>query len=224
MKLEQLQTDLADKFSDQITDSVIDRGELTLDVDRQPIKSFLQSLRDDFEFEQLTDLIGVDYATYGEAEWKTNKATGSGFSRGANRTIKQISPEHRFAVIYQLLSLKHNIRIRIRVFLDATDPRVDSVESVYTSANWAEREAFDLFGILFNDHSDLRRILTDYGFIGYPFRKDFPISGNVEMRYDAKTGRVVYEPVEIEPRTLVARVIRHDHRYDEAETTQEGEK
>lgn len=223
-KLEQLRQDMAERCNSQIKSSVIQHGELTLEVDRDYIRTILCCLRDHFNFEQLIDLAGVDYATYGEAEWKTDKATGSGFSRGADRPVlKEIPPEHRFAVVYHLLSLKNNLRVRLRVFLDADDPRVDSVEKIYSSANWLEREAFDLFGILFNDHSDLRRILTDYGFIGYPFRKDFPISGHVEMRYDANQGRVVYEPVEIEPRTLVARTIRTDHRYDSAEEPAQGE-
>lgn len=223
-KLEQLQQNLTEKLSGYVTSSVIDRGELTLEVDSDQIKPILLKLRDEFGFEQLTDIVGVDYATYGEAEWVTDKATGTGFSRGADRPVlKEIPPQKRFAVLYQLLSLQHNVRVRLTAFLDADDPRIDSVECVYTTANWLEREVFDLFGILFNDHSDLRRILTDYGFIGYPFRKDFPISGHVEMRYDSEAGRVIYEPVDIEPRTLVARVIRHDHRYDHPAEVAEGE-
>ena len=190
--------------------------ELTLEVKASGIRNILITLKDVLHFEQLTDLFGVDYSTYGQAEWKTDKATGSGFSRGCNRpALSELPDSHRFAVIYQLLSLKHNLRLRVRVFLDASDPRLPSVSNIYSSADWLEREAFDLFGILFEDHPDLRRILTDYGFIGYPFRKDFPISGHVEMHYDQDEKRVVYGPVEIEPRVLVPRVIRHDNRYGE---------
>ena len=127
----------------------------------------------------------------------------------------------RFAVAYQLLSVTHNQRVRLRALCeDAEDPMIDSVVDVWPGANWFEREAFDLFGILFNGHPDLRRILTDYGFIGHPFRKDFPLIGNVEVRYDADKQRVVYEPVSIEPRTLVPHVIRDDTRYDPALKTQ----
>jgi len=191
-------------------------GELNLEVRPGLLKTALNFLKTNFSFEQLTDLFAVDYSTYGQAEWKTDLATGTGFSRGCHRfPPEELKDLRRFAVVYQLLSLKNNLRIRVQVFLNASDPRVPSVEMIYPSANWAEREAFDLFGVLFEDHSDLRRILTDYGFIGYPFRKDFPISGHVEMRYDEKQKRVVYEPVEIEPRILVPRVIRHDNRYGE---------
>lgn len=203
------------KHLDNLIDEVLEsHGEMTLEVKASGVKQFMQTLRDVLHFEQLIDLFGVDYATYGQAEWKTDKATGTGFSRGCNRPpLDQLPDSHRFGVIYQLLSIKHNLRIRVRVFLDASDPRVPSISGLYSSANWLEREAFDLFGILFEEHPDLRRILTDYGFVGYPFRKDFPISGHVEMRYDETQKRVVYEPVEIEPRVLVPRVIRHDNRY-----------
>ena len=159
-----------------------------------------KALRDEpeFSFEQLIDLCGVDYLEYGETAWQ-----GS-----------------RFAVVYHLLSLKNNQRLRLKVFLDSNvnggeSPRVASVIDIWNSASWYEREAFDLFGILFDGHPDLRRLLTDYGFIGHPFRKDFPLIGNVEMRYDPHKKRVVYEPVSIEPRILVPRVIRHDNRYEE---------
>ena len=121
--------------------------------------------------------------------------------------------EPRFAVVYHLLSLKHNHRLRLRTFAEGEPPVMHSVTDIWSSANWYEREAFDLFGILFEGHPDLRRILTDYGFVGHPFRKDFPLIGNVEVRYDIEKGRVVYQPVSIEPRTLVPRVIRDDHRY-----------
>jgi NADH-quinone oxidoreductase subunit C len=164
------------------------------------------------------DLAGVDYLDYGRAEWRTNSATATGFSRGVNRTAPHtLAGNKRYAVVSQLLSLTYNQRLRLRVWAeDVEDPMVDSLTGVWASAEWFEREAFDLFGILFRGHPDLRRILTDYGFIGHPFRKDFPLIGNVEVRYDPQLQRVVYEPVSIEPRTLVPRVIRHDNRYDPA--------
>jgi NADH-quinone oxidoreductase subunit C len=171
------------------------------------------------KFEMLMDLAGVDYLQFGAAEWKTSSATRSGFSRGvANRGAPQETHEGpRFAIACQLLSITHNHRLRLRVHCDGgDDPTLDSLCDVWACANWFEREAFDLFGILFRGHPDLRRILTDYGFIGHPFRKDFPLIGNVEVRYDAAQGRVIYEPVGIEARTLVPRVIRHDNRYEPA--------
>jgi NADH-quinone oxidoreductase subunit C len=162
---------------------------------------------------------GVDYLHYGRDEWQTHTATHSGFSRG--RVARTSAPDPnmpgRFAVVYQLLSISRNQRLRLRVkCADAQEPVVDSVIDVWASANWFEREAFDLFGILFRGHPDLRRILTDYGFIGHPFRKDFPLSGNVEVQYDPEKKRVVYQPVSILPRVLVPKVIRHDHRYEPA--------
>ena len=173
------------------------------------------ALRDesDFSFEQLSDVCGVDYLTYGQAEWETSKATGSGFSRAVEHD--EVAPSaggnpRRFAVVYHLLSVVNNCRLRLKVYLNEDEPIVDSVVGIWSSANWFEREAFDLYGIMFAGHPDLRRILTDYGFIGHPFRKDFPLIGNVEMRYDAEKRRVVYEPVSIEPRTLVPKVIRND--------------
>ena len=169
-------------------------SELSIEVDRSDIVEACTLLRDSTEvgFEQLIDLCGVDYSTYGMDE-PSKSWTGS-----------------RYAVVYHLLSISHNHRLRVKTFLDDSLPIVDSITDVWPSADWFEREAFDLFGILFEGHPDLRRILTDYGFIGHPFRKDFPISGYVEMRYDPEKGRVVYEPVSIEPRTLVPRVIRED--------------
>ena len=169
-------------------------GETTLVVPDAKLIEICKALRDesDFSFEILIDLCGVDYAEYAMGEWQGK----------------------RFAVVYHLLSVARNQRLRVKVFLDQEPPRVDSVVDIWNCANWFEREAFDLFGILFDGHPDLRRILTDYGFIGHPFRKDFPLSGNVEMRYDPEKRRVVYEPVSIEPRVLVPRVIRHDSRYE----------
>jgi NADH-quinone oxidoreductase subunit C len=194
--------------------------ELFYEVEPSNIKQVCLALRDSLElrFEMLIDLAGIDYLDYGRDEWQTYSATRSGFSRGVNRSGQR--PPHdgaRFAVAYHLLSITHNTRLRLRArCVDAEDPMIDSVVDVWPAANWFEREAFDLYGILFNGHPDLRRILTDYGFIGHPFRKDFPLIGNVEVRYDAEKKRVVYEPVSIEPRTLVPKVIRDDRRYDPA--------
>ncbi|MFT5176807.1 MAG: NADH-quinone oxidoreductase subunit C, partial [Gammaproteobacteria bacterium] len=174
-------------------------------------------------FAQLVDLCGVDYLDYGRADWETSETTTSvGFSRGVQRRIydeQDAGREGRFAVVYHLLSHELNQRVRVRSMLTGEPPRVDSVVDIWPGANWFEREAFDLFGILFAGHPDLRRLLTDYGFIGHPFRKDFPLIGEVEMRYDPDKGRVVYEPVSIEPRTLVPKVIRHDDRYDNPDQT-----
>jgi NADH-quinone oxidoreductase subunit C len=194
--------------------------ELCYEVQPADLKKVCQALRDDpaLKFEILIDLAGVDYLEYATSEWKTLSATHSGFSRGVNRGGTRLPHDGaRFAVAYQLLSITHNQRLRIRARCeDAEDPIIDSVVDIWPGANWFEREAFDLFGILFTGHPDLRRILTDYGFIGHPFRKDFPLIGNVEVRYDADKQRVVYEPVSIEPRTLVPKVIRTDNRYDAA--------
>ncbi len=194
-------------------------GQLVAEVAAADLPAVAQALRDDptLHFEQLIDIAGVDYLDYGRSEWQAERATASGFSRGVNRTAGHtLRGERRFAAVYQLLSLAHNRRLTLRAWCEvAEEPLLDSVAGVWASANWFEREAFDLFGIFFRGHPDLRRILTDYGFIGHPFRKDFPLEGHVEVRYDPKQGRVVYEPVQIEPRTLVPRVIRHDNRYDE---------
>jgi len=173
-------------------------------------------LRDDpeFAFEQLSDLCGVDYAAYGDVEWETTSSTRTGFSRGVSSDARQgpAPAGPRFAVVYHLLSLRRNRRLRLRCPLAEEPPRVGSVTPVWSSANWYEREAFDLFGILFEGHPDLRRLLTDYGFRGHPFRKDFPLVGHVEVRYDPDRGRVVQEPVTIENRVLVPRVIRDEGR------------
>ncbi|MBD3610679.1 MAG: NADH-quinone oxidoreductase subunit C [Gammaproteobacteria bacterium] len=172
--------------------------EVTVEIPLDNIIDACLLLRDEDElsFEQLIDLCGVDYSEYGDVAWQ-----------GA-----------RYAVVYHLLSIKHNQRIRIRTFVDDEFPVIPSVIDVWSAANWFEREAFDLYGILFEGHPDLRRILTDYGFVGHPFRKDFPLSGNVEMRYDEEKKRVIYQPVTIEARINVPRVIRDDHRYETAES------
>jgi len=196
-------------------------GELTYELDGSNLPGVAQALRDedDFKFEQLVDLCGIDYLAHGSAEWETESATTTGFSRAA--VPKNIVPDadttfapRRFAVVYHLLSVSLNHRVRLRVYTGTENPPVvPSVVEVWSSANWYEREAFDLFGILFDGHPDLRRILTDYGFIGHPFRKDFPIIGNVEVRFDPNRSRVIYQPVSIENRTLVPKVIRDDNRY-----------
>jgi NADH-quinone oxidoreductase subunit C len=198
--------------------------ELCYEVQPDKLRQVCRTLRDDpaLKFEILIDLAGVDYLDYASSEWKTYSATASGFSRGVSRDAPRAPHDGaRFAVAYQLLSVTHNHRLRLRARCeDAEDPIIDSVVDVWPGANWFEREAFDLFGILFTGHPDLRRILTDYGFIGHPFRKDFPLIGNVEVRYDADKQRVIYEPVTIDPRTLVPKVIRDDNRYDPALKTQ----
>lgn len=202
-------------FVDALQGSELRHGELTLQIEAGHLRTLCRQLRDDYGFEQLIDLCGVDYALYGASEWETQSATESGFSRAVNAPGSEADVEAgaRFAVVYHLLSLVHNQRLRLKVLLNGEMPLVDSVTDIWHCADWYEREAFDLFGILFDGHPDLRRLLTDYGFIGYPFRKDFPLTGHVEMRYDPEQKRVVYEPVSITPRTLVPRVIRDDNRY-----------
>jgi NADH-quinone oxidoreductase subunit C len=192
-------------------------GELSYDVNAGELFEVARTLRDDpdMRFEVLIDVAGMDYLLYGHDEWRTTSATRSGFGRAVNRGGGVGTHDGpRYAAIYQLLSITHNQRLTLRAFCaDNEEPTLDSLTGVWAAANWFEREAFDLFGIVFIGHPDLRRILTDYGFIGHPFRKDFPLVGNVEVRYDEAKQRVVYEPVEITPRTLVPRVIRDDHRY-----------
>jgi NADH-quinone oxidoreductase subunit C len=215
-RLDKLAKDLEKRFGPGGCNLARYRAELTLEVPADQVLPIAQSLRDDaaFAFEQLIDVCGVDYATYGRAEWETEEASSAGFGRGVQReAVTDLPGGRRFAVVYHLLSVKNNWRLRVKAYLDADQPLVDSVREVWSSADWFEREAFDLYGILFRGHPDLRRILTDYGFVGHPFRKDFPLSGHVEMRYDPEQQRVVYEPVKIEPRTLVPRVIRSDSRY-----------
>ena len=217
--IETLATKVAARFGERLQPLPSRPGEFGYEVPAADLVSVCRELRDDPElrFEQLIDLSGIDYLDYGRDEWSTYSSTVRGFSRGVNR-IRENAAESkaaRFAVVYQLLSVTHNWRLRLRSFASEGEPPViDSVIDVWAAANWYEREAFDLFGILFNGHPDLRRILTDYGFIGHPFRKDFPLIGNVEVKYDIAKGRVVYQPVSIEPRTLVPRVIREDNRYE----------
>ena len=189
---EQLKINLADVLGAQVSDITVALGEVTVTVPAANYLSVMQTLRDAaaYKFEQLIDICGVDYATYRDIG-----------TEGA-----------RFAVVAHLLSVSLNQRVRVVVMCPEDDlPKVDSVTVLWNSANWYEREAFDLFGIVFEGHADLRRILTDYGFIGHPFRKDFPLSGHVEMRYDAELARVIYEPVSIEPREITPRIVREDN-------------
>lgn len=191
---QQLKESLQSILADKIVSLHEQLSEITISVSADHILSVSEVLRDhpQLNFDMLIDLCGVDYSVYGgEANGQGNK---------------------RFAAVYHLLSIKHNSRLRVKAFADNDEfPVVDSVINIWPSANWFEREAFDLYGIVFSGHPDLRRILTDYGFIGNPFRKDFPISGNLEMRYDADQKRVIYQPVSIEPREITPRVIREEH-------------
>ena len=190
--LKLLAAQLSEKFGEALTHSVEALGELTVEVRADALEGVLSRLCFDpeFGFEQLVDLCGVDYSEYGDGAWDGQ----------------------RFAVVYHLLSVRHNVRVRVRVFAGDDDfPVLPSAVEIWPVANWFEREAFDLFGIIFTGHPDLRRLLTDYGFVGNPFRKDFPLSGHVEMRYDAELGRVVYQPVTVEPREVTPRVIREEH-------------
>lgn len=229
--LQTLADSLQQRFAEKLLQCNIahDRiKQVTIEVAADDLLEVMQTLRDDseFAFEQLIDVCGVDYSAYGKDEWSTDDTTTTGFSRGVEpaapgraaaivrRLNEDVDRSRRFASVYQLLSISHNQRLRVRCYAPDDDlPVIPSVITIWSSAEWYEREAFDLYGIVFEGHPDLRRLLTDYGFVGHPFRKDFPLIGNVEMRYDPARSRVVYEPVTIEPRVLVPRVIRKDHRY-----------
>ncbi|MBL8418868.1 MAG: NADH-quinone oxidoreductase subunit C [Dechloromonas sp.] len=190
-KLETLSQNLQSHFGDKLKSLKLALGEVTIEVGADDYLPVMTALRDEptFGFEELIDLCGVDYSTYGDGGWQGR----------------------RFAAVSHLLSIKNNWRLRVRVFAEDDEfPSVASVTGVWKSVNWFEREAFDLYGIAFVGHDDLRRILTDYGFIGHPFRKDFPISGHVEMRYDPDQARVIYQPVTIEPRENTPRIVRED--------------
>jgi NADH-quinone oxidoreductase subunit C len=224
---------LRQRFADAVVSEV--RGETTLQAPCAQWHDIAVALRDEFGFEQLVDLCGVDYLSYGSDEWDTGDVSSTGFSRGvegkgmgrfawgeamsaehgATGAQPVEVPQNRYAAVAHLLSYQHNRRLRLRTFAPNDDvPVVASVVDVWPGADWFEREAFDLYGIVFEGHPDLRRILTDYGFVGHPFRKDFPLIGNVEVRYDEEKKRVVYEPVtSVEPRINVPRVIRDDARY-----------
>ena len=216
-------------------DIICERDEITLTVKADQIVDVMQHMRtaEGLQFEQLVDLAGVDYLEYGRDEWNTENATSEGYSRGYEANsfgrfkfddVPHVSYEgKRFAVVYHLLSVTLNHRLRVKVYCENNNfPVLASVTEIWASADWYEREAFDLFGILFEGHPDLRRLLTDYGFIGHPMRKDFPLVGHVEMRFDPIEGRVIYEPVSIEPRILVPKVIREDSRYLDKKDTSEG--
>ncbi len=207
-------------------------NEVTVETSPENLLEVATHLRDaeQFSFQQLVDLCGVDYSQFGRDEWLTAEASRGGFSRGVADGVSSgrlqfgdeldalSSQGRRFAAVYHLVSYAHNRRLRLRVYAaDDSFPVIPTVTEIWKSADWYEREAFDLFGILFSGHPDLRRILTDYGFVGHPFRKDFPLVGHVEMRYDPERERVIYEPVSIEPRVLVPRVKREDNRYLGAE-------
>jgi NADH-quinone oxidoreductase subunit C len=228
MQAAALATLVAEKFGDSLKALPAPQGELAFEVTSAELLAVATRLRDEpqLRFEMLIDVAGLDLLGFGEVEWTTDRATASGFSRGVERHEAHAPDQapdpatgnaRRFAVVYQLLSITHNHRLRLRCYCEAgDDPLIDSLTGIWPSADWFEREAYDLFGIVFRNHPDLRRLLTDYGFIGHPFRKDFPLIGNLEVRYDATQKRVVYEPVTIEERILVPRVIRHDNRYDAA--------
>ncbi len=191
-KLETLEAALRNVLGNQLRSLQLALGEVTIEVGAADYLSVMRTLRDhaDLRFDELVDLCGMDYSTYGDGAW-------DGL---------------RFAAVSHLLSIEHNWRVRVRVFApDDEFPVVASVTGIWTGANWFEREAFDVMGIIFEGHDDLRRILTDYGFIGHPFRKDFPVSGYVEMRYDPEQKRVIYQPVTIEPREVTPRVIREEN-------------
>lgn len=200
---------LQEQFAEKLININTVCGQVVIELSTDNLLTICQLLRDNYGFEQLVDLCGVDYSTFGHAEWETQKATSVGFSRGVQQQVDSNKHnQQRFAVVYHLLSLQHNQRLRVRCMVDESTMKIASVVDIWASANWYEREVFDLFGMLFDGHPDLRRILTDYGFIGHPMRKDFPLEGNVEVRYDEQKKRVVYQPVTVKNRVLVPRVIR----------------
>ena len=217
---------LAEQLTARFGDTLrirMERNETTAEVAGADLVAVATALRDEpaFLFGELIDLCGIDYLSYGQVEWDTTTVTGTGFGRGvvgqalgrfnwAERPSGDNQPR-RFAAVIELLSVERNRRLRLHVFCeDDSLPKLPSLTSVWPGVNWFERETFDLYGIIFDGHPDLRRILTDYGFVGHPFRKDFPLIGNVEVRYDPLQKRVIYEPVSIEPRVLVPRTIRDD--------------
>lgn len=227
---------LQSHFGGKIKNLIHEFDEITIDIAPADLIEVSTTLRDKpaFAYEQLIDLCGVDYSQLGQVEWETDKPSATGFSRGVDATTMgyltfgdeleaKDADSLRFASVMHLMSYANNRRLRVRVFAENNDfPMVASVTPVWASADWYERESFDLFGILYSDHPDLRRILTDYGFVGHPFRKDFPLIGHVEMRYDPDQKRVIYEPVSIDPRVLVPRVKRDDHRYMPEDDQQEA--
>jgi NADH-quinone oxidoreductase subunit C len=220
--LENLLANVREALGETVLVANIAHGELTIELPPEQLQPTCRLLRDHprLAFEQLVDLCGVDYLAYGIAQADTSGQPPHEIAGDASVPTDSTDvdtglpmahpPRSRFAVVYHLLSIKHNHRVRVRVWLDDAMPILPSAVELWAAANWFEREAFDLFGIIFDGHPDLRRLLTDYGFIGHPFRKDFPLSGQVEMRYDEAKQRVVYQPVTIEPRILVPRVIRQE--------------
>ena len=219
LKPEELLATIQAKLSVTIMASKIFKDEVTLEVAPEDCHACCQQLRDDkdLDFAQLMDLTVVDYLHYGQDEWQSKQATGSGYSRAREALSLDAGPDdfNRFAVVYHLLSISKNHRVRVKSFVPAPSLMIQSVTDIWACANWYEREAFDLFGVMFANHPDLRRILTDYGFIGHPLRKDFPTSGHVEVIYDSEQRRVKYQEITIEPRVLVPKVIRDDNRYHE---------
>ena len=209
------------KIRELLTDHIVDDIEtdmITVIVEKSKLKKILTLLKEDkdLQFTQLIDLCAVDYIEYGKSEWQTREATSTGYSRGIKPTShsridfsdETDDDDYELCVIYHLLSINKNLRIRIKCFLDNSSLIIPSVTDLFAAADWYEREAYDLFGVLFEGHNDLRRILTDYGFIGHPFRKKFPLVGNTQVRYDPEQRKVINEPVDIDPRTLVPKVIR----------------
>lgn len=237
-QLNKLSSELQAVFASSLQSVEIKFDELTILVHPDELLSVLAKLNSAaaFKFDQMVDLAGVDYLEFGTDEWNTETASSSGFSRGVEKSSfgrftfddakKNTSMQGpRYAVVYHLLSVVNNQRIRVKVFCEDNDlPILPSVTGLWSCANWYEREAFDLFGIVFEGHPDLRRILTDYGFTGHPFRKDFPLIGHVEVRYDPDQKRVIYQPVSIEPRINVPKVIRDDHRFEDGQADGNSEK
>lgn len=212
---------LADLKNIELSHTISPQFELTIDVnpDNWLELANLLKLSVNCRFSQLTDACAVDYLHYGYSEWAVDADSSASLSRARSLVIEPTTQmPYRFAMIYHLLSIRHNQRIRVRVAFDGEPPVINSVTHIWPSANWYEREAFDLFGIQFINHPDCRRILCDYGFVGHPLRKDFPLSGKVEIRYDSEQDRCIYEPTTVEARVTVPKVIRHDQRY-----TAEGE-
>ena len=240
MNVQELSLALTSTFSSKLQSNVVVQndvfGEVTIEVLAKDALSVFERLRDDeiFKFEQLIDVCGVDYSEYGSVEWTTESSSSTGFSRGVEPATgarlrfgddieATESGRPRFASVYHFLSVTFNHRLRVRVYCENENvPVVPSVIDLWPAANWFEREAFDLYGIIYEGHPDLRRILTDYGFVGHPFRKDFPLIGHVEMKYDEEQKRVIYQPVSIKPRVLVPRVIRDDGRFDQVAEEQES--
>ena len=236
-RVEQLAEQLKQHFGGTLAGCRVALDEVTIEVAADRLRDVARVLRDEpaFRFEQLIDLCGVDYLSWGTDEWSRGELSDSGYSRGVegagstgrlhfgDEAQKSDRDTPRFAAVIHLLSYSNNQRLRVRCYAPDDDaPILPTLTDIWPGSDWFEREAFDLYGILFDGHPDLRRILTDYGFVGHPFRKDFPLVGHVEMRYDPERARVIYQPVTIEPRVLVPKVVREDNRYARP-TEEEGE-